>query len=307
MKAVVIGAGVMGPGIAQTFLMGGHDAVLVDVSEEALQKGLDEVKKCLALMEDMEIIEGADEMFARLSGAGSVEGVVGDADLIVEVVPERPDIKKAVYDQLDPLCKPDALIVSNTSAFPVSDLFPDFRPGNFFVCHFYNPSAINPLVEIVHNEAANLDKVQWLRDLLVECGKKPIVINKYIPGFLVNRLQTATTREALYLLDQGIVSEEDLNTATKIGIGYKTAWQGIFDTMDYVGLDTVAFVQTNLVPQLYTGNEIPKIITDKVEQGKLGLKTGEGFYKYGDDAEAIQEKRYMQLVDQLKLYKKYDI
>lgn len=307
MKAVVIGAGVMGPGIAQTFLMGGHDAVLVDVSEEALQKGIDEVQKCLTLMEDMEIIEGADEMFAHLSSASSVVGVVEDADLVVEVVPERPDIKKAVYDQLDSLCKEDALIVSNTSSFPVSEMFPDFRPGNFFVCHFYNPSAINPLVEIVHNDAANLDKVQWLRDILVACDKKPIVINKYIPGFLVNRLQTATTREALYLLDQGIVSEEDLNTATKIGIGYKTAWQGIFDTMDYVGLDTVAFVQTNLVPQLYTGNEIPKVITDKVEQGKLGLKTGEGFYKYGSEAEAIQEKRYMQLVDQLKLYKKYGI
>ena len=305
MRVAVIGAGVMGPGIAQTFLMGGHDATLIDISQEALEKGQREVEKCLKLMEEMEIIEGADEKFTHLSTSTSMEAAA-TVDLIVEAVPEQPDIKKSVYDQLDPICRPDAVFVSNTSSFPISDIFPEFRPGNLFVCHFFNPPAINPLIEIVHNKITDAEKVQWLRKILEDCGKKPIVIKDYVIGFLMNRMQTAMSREALYLLDQGIVSEEDMNTATKVGLGFKTAWQGIFDTMDFIGLDTVAFAQTVLSYDLYSGTEVSKAITDRVAEGKLGLKTGEGFYKY-DDIEAIQETRFMQQIDQLKLYKKYGI
>ena len=305
MKVVVIGAGVMGPGIAQTFLMGGHEAALIDISEAALEKGLKEVKNCLKLMEDMEIIEGGDEMLSRLTVSTSMEAAA-DADLVVEAVPEQPGIKESVYKQLDPICKPDAVFVSNTSSFPISEIFPDFRPGNLFVCHFFNPPAINPLVEIVHNQDTNVEKVQWLREILQSCGKKPVVVSEYVIGFLMNRLQTAMSREALYLLDKGIVTADDMNTATKVGIGFKTAWQGIFDTMDFIGLDTVAFAQTVLSYDLYGGTEVSPAITDKVAEGKLGLKTGEGFYTY-EDPEAIQETRFMQQIDQLKLYKKYGI
>lgn len=307
MKVVVIGAGVMGPGIAQTFLMGGHDAVLVDVFQEALDRGKEEIEKCLRLMEDEGIVENANDLLAHLSLSTKVEDVAGDADLVVEAVPERPDIKMEVYEQLDPLCKPDAVIVSNTSSFPVSDLIPEYRPGNFFVCHFFNPPAINPFVEIAHGANTNPEKVQWLRDILEGCGKKPVVLNKYISGFLLNRLQTALMREALYLLEEGVVSADDLNRATQIGIGFKTAWQGIFETMDFIGLDTVAYVEQNLMPDLYTGTEGSNIIAQKIAVGKLGLKTGEGFYNYEGKQQETQDKRFMEMVDQLKLYKKYHV
>ena len=305
MKVAVIGAGVMGPGIAQTFLMGGHDAVLIDISQEALNKGLKEVESCLKLMEEMEIIEGADEMYTRLAVSTSMDAAA-DVDLVVEAVPERPDIKESVFEQLDSICKADAVFVSNTSSFPISDLFPDFRPGNLFVCHFFNPPSINPLIELVHNEETNPENVQWLREILEGCGKKPIVVKDYVMGFLMNRIQTAMSREALYLLDLGIVSADDMNTATKVGLGFKTAWQGIFDTMDFIGLDTVAFAQGALSHDLYGGTDVSPAVTDRVAEGKLGLKTGEGFYKY-DDVVAVQEKRFMEQIDQLKLYKKYGV
>ena len=306
MKVAVIGAGVMGPGIAQTFLMGGHDAVLIDISEEALEKGVTEVDKCLKLLEEMELINGASEMFARMSKATSMQAAA-DADLVVEAVPENMDIKESVYQELDTICKPDAVIVSNTSTMPVFDMFPDIRPGNLFVSHFFNPPAIHPLVEIVCGDDTNKEKVQWLRETLEACGKKPVVITGFIMGFLMNRLQTALSREALYLLDQGVVSEDDLDIATQIGLGFKTAWQGIFSTMDYIGLDTVMLAQEILGDDLYSGSEVSPTITEKVEAGKLGLKTGEGFYTYGDDAEATQDRRFRMLADQLKLYKKYGI
>ena len=307
MKVAVIGAGVMGPGIAQTFLMGGHDATLVDISEDALAKGLTEVSKCLKLLEDMDMITGAEDCFSRLFCTTSMEEGVQDADLVIEAVPEQLELKESIYKQLDPLCKPDAVITSNTSSFPISDIFYDFRVGNFFVSHFFNPPAINPLVEIVHGDDTNLEKVQWLRTILEDCGKKPIVVKEYVLGFLMNRMQTAMLREGLYLMEQGIVSMEDMNTATKVGLGFKTAWQGMFETMDFIGLDTVSFAQDFLLPDLYDSTEPSKIVTEKIAEGKLGLKSGEGFFKYGDESEATQDRRFMELVEQLKLYKKYGV
>ena len=307
MKVAVIGAGVMGPGIAQTFLMGGHDATLVDISEEALAKGIKEVDKCLKLMEDNEIIQGAGEMFSHLSSTGSLEEGAADADLVIEAVPERLELKMAVYQQLDPICKPDAVITSNTSSFPVSLVFDEFRPGNFFVSHFFNPPAINPLVEIVHNDKTDPQKVLWLRQILEDCGKKPVVVSDYVLGFVINRMQIAMLREGLHLAEQGIVSLEDMDTATKVGFGFKTAWQGMFETMDFIGLDTVDFSQAILLPDLYASTEPSPLVKSKVEEGKLGLKTGEGFFKYGDESEATQDRRFMMLVEQLKLYKKFGI
>ena len=307
MKVAVIGAGVMGPGIAQTFLMGGHDATIVDISEEALVKGLKEVEKCLRLMEDNELIAGADDMFARLSYTGSMEEGVADADLVIEAVPEKLEVKMMIYQQLDPICKPDAVITSNTSSFPVSIVFDDFRPGNFFVSHFFNPPAINPLVEIVHNDKTDPEKVQWLRAILEDCGKKPIVVNDYALGFIINRMQMAMLREGLNLIEKGIISIDDMDTATKVGFGFKTAWQGMFETMDFIGLDTVDFSQSILLPDLYVGTEPSPIVKSLVEEGKLGLKSGEGFFKYGDEGEATQDRRFMMLVEQLKLYKQFGI
>jgi 3-hydroxyacyl-CoA dehydrogenase len=221
MKVAVIGAGVMGPGITQTFLMGGHDATLIDIVPEALEKGVKEIQQCLDLMVEMEIIEDAAEALSRLSSASSLQAAA-DADLVVEVVPERPDIKESVYKELDAVCKPDALFVSNTSTFPIGIMFPDIRPGNLFVCHFFNPPAINPLVEIVHGEETDTDRVQWLREILEGCGKKPIVLSEYILGFFMNRIQTAMSREALYLLDRGIISADDMNTRKRTG-SFKSA------------------------------------------------------------------------------------
>jgi len=306
MKVAVIGAGVMGPGIAQTFLMGGHEATIVDISEEALVNGLKEVEKCLKLMEEEGLVEGSDEMFSRLSCTTSLAEGAAEADLVVEAVPEVLEIKGPIFKQLDAICKPDAVIVSNTSSFPISLIFNDIRPGNFFVAHFFNPPAINPLIEIVHGSDANPEKVQWLREILEGCGKKPVVVKNYVMGFLINRMQIAMLREGLSLMEKGIVSMEDMDMATKVGFGFKTAWQGMFETMDFIGLDTVGFSQSVLLPDLYAGTETSKIITEKLAEGKLGLKTGEGFFKY-DESEATQDRRFMVLVEQLKLYKKYGI
>lgn len=307
MKVAVIGSGVMGPGIAQVWLMGGNETTLVDINEDALREGVKDIRKSLLLMHEMGIIErDVEQYMSLLTATSSLEQAVQGARLVIEVVPERPDIKQAIYDQLDRFCPEDTVIVSNTSALPLPDMFPDFRPGKFFVCHFFNPPQIIPLVELVKNDRTDNAEVIWLKNELTKCGKKPIIINGFVKGFVANRLQMALGREALHLIDSGVVQPEDIDTAVLAAIGFKSAWQGMFDTMDYIGIDTVALVSSILYPDLCNGTTIPEVITQKVSEGHLGVKTGQGFFSYeGDKASKIMKKRQTQLLEQLRLWKKY--
>lgn len=306
MKVAVVGSGVMGPGIAQVFLMGGHRVALTDIKEEALTAGAREIKNSLELMVSKGISDlDVPALLENLETTTDLAAAVKDAGLVVEAVPEVIEIKKKVYDELDRYCRPDAVVVSNTSAFPLPDIFPQFRPGNFFVAHFMNPPQIIPLVEIVKNDRTNPDKVAWLKGELEKCGKKPIVINQFIKGFLINRMQAAMAREALYLYEKGIVSLEDLDTATTACIGFKSAWQGTFETMDYIGLDTCAFAYNVIFPDLCSDTTVPGTIMQKVKEGKLGLKTGEGFFTYADGAADVSLERQSGLLEQLKLFNAY--
>jgi len=306
MNVVVIGSGVMGPGIAQVFLMGGHRVVMNDIKMEALAEGTKALRNSLNLFVEKGIADlDVEALMGNFQTMTSLEEAVKDADLVIEAVPEVIPIKQQVYENLDRFCPKDTVIVSNTSALPLPEIFPHFRPGNFFVAHFMNPPQIIPLVEIVKNDKTDPEKVAWLRAELERCGKKPIVINQFVKGFLTNRLQTAMAREALYLYEKGIVSLEDLDIANTACIGFKSAWQGTVETMDYIGLDTCAFAYNVIFPDLCNDTTVPAIVGQKVQEGKLGLKTGEGFFKYPEDHEEVQMKRQAGLLEQLKLFNAY--
>ncbi|MCL2464737.1 MAG: 3-hydroxyacyl-CoA dehydrogenase family protein, partial [Micrococcales bacterium] len=280
MKVAVIGAGVMGPGIAQVMLLGGHDVTLTDVSAPALDSATAAIAKSVTQMRLAGLAGETGEALARLTTSSSLKDALAGAELVIEAVPEVMDVKVPLYAQIDALAGPGAVIASNTSALPLPKMMPKFRPGRFLVAHFFNPPAVVPLVEIVRDEHTDDDVVTWLRGVLEACGKRPIVVNGFVMGFLINRLQSALAREALYLLDRGLVSAADLDVASRFGIGFKTAWQGIFETMDYIGLDTVAHAYAAIFPDLCDSSDVPAIVTEKVAQGKLGLKTGEGFLRY---------------------------
>ncbi|MGE4272793.1 MAG: 3-hydroxyacyl-CoA dehydrogenase family protein [Desulfitobacterium sp.] len=303
MNVVVIGSGVMGPGIAQVFLMGGHHVIMTDIKVEALAEGTKEIRNSLNLMVAKGIIDqDVTALMSNFQTMTSLEEAVKDADLVVEAIPEVISLKQQIYESLDQFCPKHTVIVSNTSALPLPEIFPNFRPGNFFVAHFMNPPQIIPLVEIVKNDKTNPEKVAWLRAELEKCGKKPIVVNQFVKGFLTNRMQTAMAREGLSLYEKGIISLEDLDIANTACIGFKSAWQGTLETMDYIGLDTCAFAYNVIFPDLCNETTVPSIVTEKVKEGKLGLKTGEGFFKYSEeDAMARQEG----LLEQLKLYNTY--
>ncbi len=307
MKVAVIGSGVMGPGIAQVFMMGGHEVALNDVSEKALADGAARIRENLDLMHGMGLLDkGSGDYMPLLTTTGSLREAVEGSRLVVEAAPERPDVKQAIYNELDKICAEDAVIVSNTSSFPLPDMFPDFRPGRFFVAHFFNPPQVIPLVELVKSDRTDDGAVEWLKKELEACGKKTVVLTGYKMGFLVNRLQTAMMREAFHLIRCGVVKPEDVDTATVAAIGFKSAWQGTFDTMDYIGLDTVALACGAIFPDLSNDTGVPEMITEKVREGKLGVKTGQGFFNYeGDRGAEVLKRRQKVLLEQLKLWKKY--
>lgn len=307
MKVTVVGAGVMGPGIAQVFLMGGHAVCLNDIAETALEKGRATIAQVLAQMAEKDILKEAPETYlTNLTVTTDLKEAVAGARIVIEAVPEKIELKQSVYQQLDTYCEADAVIASNTSSLPLPEIFPNFRTGSFCVAHFFNPPPIIPLVELVKNDAADDAQVTFLKETLEACGKTVVVVNQFIKGFLINRLQTAMLREALYLYQEGIVSADDLNKATSASIGFKSTWQGSFSTMDYIGLDTVLFVNDIIYPELCNDTKTPDIIRDKVKEGKLGIKTGEGFYKYdGDLLKQENESRIDKLLEQLKLWNKY--
>ncbi len=306
MNVTVIGSGVMGPGIAQVFLMGGDDVMMTDIKQEALDSAIRDLRSSLDLMASKGAIEqDVEALMGGLQMTTDLEEAVKDADLVVEAIPEVIELKKKLYDDLDRLCPKEAVIVSNTSSLPLPEIFPHFRPGNFFVAHFMNPPQIIPLVEIVKNDQTDPEKVAWLKKKLESCGKKAIVVNRFVKGFLINRMQTAMAREALYLYEKGIVSLEDLDVASIACIGFKSAWQGTFETMDYIGLDTCAFAYGVIYPDLCNDTAVPATITAKVQEGKLGLKTKEGFFTYKEDTERVSAKRQAGLLEQLKLFNAY--
>lgn len=303
----VVGSGVMGPGIAQVFAAGGHEVTITDVNQQALLKGIETIGESLRTMRREGLLqEEPEKIVSRVRTTTSLAEAVEGAALVVEAVPERPDIKQAVYNELDKACPAEAVIVSNTSALPLPELFPEFRPGRFFVAHFFNPAPIIPLVELVKGSGTDPELALWLKRELEACGKKPVVLNGFRAGFLVNRLQTALMREAVHLVESGLVSMEDLDLATRAAIGFKSAWEGAFETMDFIGLDTVALACAGIFPDLSETTRVPEMIGDKVRRGELGVKTGRGFYVYdGEEKQEALRRREVALLEQLKLWNKF--
>lgn len=266
----VLGAGTMGSRIAQLFAAHGYAAVLYDPNESALR----------AAGQRMQLPEKTE---APLTYTSDLYEAVRDADLILEAAPEQLELKRALYAQIAPAIKPDAIVASNTSTYPLAALTSgiDFA-DRFIIAHFFNPAHLIPLVELVRSETTRPGIVEAATELLDSCGKVPVLLRKDIPGFIANRLQAALFREACHLLEQGIADAEQIDTVVREGLGLRWAVSGPFETADLGGLDIWHNVAAHLFPELSGATAAPDIVRNKVKEGQLGSKTGNGFYSYGN-------------------------
>ncbi len=280
----VIGAGIMGHGIALEFADAGYAVRLNDASSDSLAAAE------AAIREEVVDRERNPAAIGQLSFSTSLDETVAGVDFVVEAVSERLSLKEEIFGELDRLAPPHAILASNSSSFMPSQMAPfTTRPDKVLVTHYFNPPHVAPLVEVVRGPQTSQETVDTVRELYASMGKMPVVVEKERLGFIGNRLQLALFREALALVGEGVCSVEDLDTVIHSSIGRRWSVAGVFEIFDLAGLDTVLAVSRALMPDLSTASGPPEWFVELVEGGNLGIKSGKGFYDWPSD-HAVEAK-----------------
>jgi len=301
----VIGAGIMGEGIAQNFAQAGLSIRLVDQGNDILDRCLHQIDANLNLFLEFNLLrEDPSHIRARIRSflSGDLARAVKDCHFIVEALPEMLDLKQGLLSQLDSF-NPEAIVGSNTSSLTISQIAEGSRhPGRVVGTHYFNPAHIMPLVEVHKGKDTRDEVVEVTKALLAKAGKMPVIVRKEVPGFIVNRIQGAMEREIDYLIDEGIVTPEDLDIAAKASYGFRLACMGPMETEDMIGLDTALRVSGRIYKTLNDKTTPSPTLAAKVERGELGLKSGIGWYDYRDRTqEQVKEEINRKLLEQLAL------
>ncbi|WP_170008412.1 3-hydroxyacyl-CoA dehydrogenase family protein [Bacillus fonticola] len=280
-KITVLGAGTMGHGIAQLFATAKMNVTLYDPYEASLSKAKKHMEQSIHLLEEEGILQRQSNLLDSITWTTQLEQAVRNADVIMEAAPEEIAIKHDIYKTIESIVAPDVLIASNTSTIPVTKLAEKLlHPERMIIAHFFNPAQIVPLVELVVHTKTAPGVVEQMKELLIGVGKTPILLKKDVPGFVGNRLQAALVREAFHLLEEGVADAADIDAAIMNGPGFRWVVSGPLETADYGGLDIWEKVMSNLAPHLDVSTEAPGAIRKSVEEGHLGVKTGQGIYDY---------------------------
>ena len=295
MNATVIGSGMMGPGIAMTLALGGVKAAILSRTEEGAAKGLATARQQLALLETngLTTTEKSQWALENITTSTNFDGAISNADLVIESAPENMAFKQDLFARMDAIAKPGAVLASNTSGLSITAIAERCtRPERVLTTHFWNPPHLMPLVELVKGEKTADHVVQAVRELLLTCGKVPVIVKKDRPGQLGNRLQMALVREAVNIVQEGIADVEDVDLAAKSGFGLRLPVYGIFEHQDIVGLDMGMSIVDYVSTDLYAEPRAPQLMRDLVTRGDLGAKTGKGFYDWSKkDANAVKARR----------------
>jgi 3-hydroxybutyryl-CoA dehydrogenase len=276
----VIGAGLMGAGIAQVAAQAGWDVVLRDVSDEATSRGRGAIAKSLGRFVAKDAIsqDDADAALGRITVTTELDAAA-DADLVVEAIFENLEVKAALFAELDRLCRADAVLATNTSAIPITKIAAATeRPEAVVGTHFFSPVPMMKLCELVRGYKTSDETLQKARDFAEAVGKTCIVVNRDVAGFVTTRIVAALVVEAVRLLESGVATAEDIDAACKLGFGHP---MGPLATTDLTGVD----VLRNAMENIYSETRDPKfsppeLLARMVAAGDLGRKTGQGFYSY---------------------------
>jgi 3-hydroxybutyryl-CoA dehydrogenase len=283
----IVGAGFMGHGIGQEFATAGYDVVLHDISEERLDQARHNIARNLNDLVQWGLLpaEQVPAALERIRYTTDLAAAVNTADLVVEAVFEDLGLKREVFAQLDALCPLHTILASNTSTLMPSLLAEATgRPDRVLVTHYFYPPALLPLVEVVPGPRTAPEVVETVCTLLERVGKSPIVVRKEVLGFIANRLQFALQREALYLVERGIATPEEVDIAVRDGFGRRLAVAGPFEIAEPIGWDLELRIQTYLFPDLCASPAPSPLVREKVWQDELGVKSGQGFYSWTPQA-----------------------
>lgn len=278
-KVFVIGMGAMGSGIAQACAQSGYRVFAMDAMESMREKGLTSITHSLGKMsEGGKLPEPKESILARIEVCHDLSKAA-EADFVIEAISEDLTLKRSLFREVAEICRPDAILASNTSSIPITEIAAAVsRPERFVGIHFFNPVHRMKLVEIVRGSLTSDETVSLATQFASSLGKEPITVNVDTAGFIVNRINGMAILEALRMLEKGVASAADIDKAIKLGLGHP---MGPFEFMDMVGLDIVAKARMGIYEETKDPGHYPPVtLLRKVQAGNLGRKTGKGFYDY---------------------------
>jgi 3-hydroxybutyryl-CoA dehydrogenase len=296
----VVGAGLMGHGIAYLLAAAGHTVRVYDPSEEWRTSLPQRLAAARALL------DGDPALLTRVSAHDQMAPAMHGVAFVFEAAPEKLPLKQQIFAELESVTAPTTILASNSSAIPSTAIGAKLKHRDRVVgTHFWNPPHLVPLVEVIQNDATSDETVRKTIEVLREAGRKPVHVKKDIPGFVGNRLQHALKREAIALVAAGVCDAETVDTVVKSGFGARMAVLGPLEQSDLVGLDLTLDIQNVLIADLDNSIEPTQFLKDKVASGKLGMRTGEGFRRWTkESADAVRERLRTYLAEQAKAARK---
>lgn len=304
----VIGPGMMGHAIAQEFAVGGYNVCICGRSNERLQKAIASITRNLKEMVEWQMMptDALETSLDRIQTTTVLEEAGARADIIIESIVEDLEAKNALFKHLDAVCPPNTIIASNTSSLLPSSMAKETgRPDRFLVAHYFNPPYLMPLVEIVRGKQTSDDTVHQVYDLMISVGKRPIICQKEALGFIANRMQLVLWREAFNIVQRGIASPQDVDIAVKNSFGRRLGVAGPFEIYEHNdGYDLTLQCEQYMLPDMDTSPESYPLLREMVAKGKLGAKTGLGFYDWTSEFKEQWRKRMLR---NLVKYRKSEI
>ena len=296
-KVGIIGAGTMGAGVAEIFAQFGYTVILYNRSKAGMQRAVERLQSNVAPIETE-----TDTAEVKIYTTHDLTQLA-QVDLISESIAENLEVKQDIFRKLDEICDAKTLFTTNTSGLSISQITKAVsHPERFAGVHFFNPPQIVPAVEVIKGAETSDATCEILIDLLKQMQKQPILVQKDVPGFVASRLQFAVVREALHLLEEEIASPADIDAVMKHGLGLRWALLGPLEIADLGGLDIFNTVGSYVAKSLSNATDSPKVLQDLVAAGKLGAKSGSGFYDYPPGkASALIAERDEKLLEILKL------
>ena len=303
-QIAVIGAGLMGHGIAQEFASAGYRVRLHDVTNEQLESARTQIEQNLNLLASNAIIQEDDisKTLHRIQTSTELETVAENADFVVEAVIENLPLKQQIFGKLDAICPPHTILASNTTALMPSQIGVNAeRKDQILNTHYFNPPYLIPLVELIRSPDTSDETVEATFELLTAIGKTPAIIEKEALGFVGPRLQAALIREAFAIVEQGIASAETVDLVVRNSFGRRLSVAGPFEVFELAGWDLVLAAFEELYKDLNSASDINPLLRQMVESGKLGVKSKEGFYSWTDEKiQQLRERMNNALIQQAK-------
>lgn len=286
-QIAVIGAGLMGHGIAQVFAVGGHRVVVQDSVPEALATVHERIKANLTRMAEYELVSAAaiPDILSRVTCTTDLIEACRGADIVVEAIVENLPVKQELFARLDALCPERTILCSNTSVISITQIASTSqRRERILGTHFWNPPYLVPLVEVIRTEETAEACMDKIMTLMRDCGKEPVRVNKDVPGFIANRMQHALWREAFAIIDEGICDAATVDVAVRNSFGIRLPVLGPVANADLVGLDLTLAIHDYILPHINASPEPSETLRRHVAAKELGFKTGTGFQDWTPDS-----------------------